>query len=500
MTDLFVLLAATFFVTPYLVHSLGDRLYGFWSLAGAIVGYYGVLDLGLSAAATRYMSQALGKDDAEELDRVASTAHFLFSMAALGVAAAALLSALACPLFVRDPAEAALFQKLILILGAAAAIGLPSKVYSGLLTAGIRYDSLAAISMSRTLLFNAAVCVCLRAEYGIVAVALISFVVTLLQRAAIWRACKARFPRLKISFFRFDGAKIRTMLEYGWKILVCHLGDILRFRLDSLVIAYFLGAGLVTPYVVGVRLVEGFGQLVRSSVSMLFPVFSRFEGRGDHDAIRSALLKTTKLSTILSVFIGLSVMFYARAFIRRWMGPQFDSSGVVAMILCAAFIIDFTQAPGIQMLFGVSKHQTYAVLCLCEGLVNVALSVLLLRYFGIYGVALGTLIEMAVFKLLVQPVYICRAVSLPVRTYLVDTILVTSLKTAAPLALYFFLIGRFVAPDYLVLTLCAAMQALFFAPVAYFFILGPLERRTISAAIRGLMLRGRPAYSVSGGS
>jgi sulfotransferase family protein len=39
--------AVAFFLTPFVIHSLGDRMYGFWALAAVFIGYYGVMDLGL---------------------------------------------------------------------------------------------------------------------------------------------------------------------------------------------------------------------------------------------------------------------------------------------------------------------------------------------------------------------------------------------------------------------------------------------------------------------
>jgi O-antigen/teichoic acid export membrane protein len=38
-----------------MVHNLGDRMYGLWALAGAFIGCYGLLDLGLSSAVQRHI-------------------------------------------------------------------------------------------------------------------------------------------------------------------------------------------------------------------------------------------------------------------------------------------------------------------------------------------------------------------------------------------------------------------------------------------------------------
>jgi hypothetical protein len=162
------------------------------------------------------------------------------------------------------------------------------------------------------------------------------------------------------------------------------------------------------------------------------------------------------------------------------MGPGFESSYVVTVILCIGFILHLPQSPGVQLLTGLSKHGSYALLSAFEGLVNLALSLILLKYYGMYGVALGSAVEMIFFKLLVQPFYICRVVQLPVRTYLVNVILGTLAKTALPLGCYFFLIRGLVLPDYGRLVACVAVQTMIFIPAAYCFILGADEKRIIN--------------------
>lgn len=482
--DLFAVLAVTFFMTPLIVHSLGDRMYGFWTLLGTVIGYYGLLDFGLSSAAARYISRSLGKGDMEELNGVANTSFFLFSLVGLAAMLAALLTALSAPLFIDDPGELALFRKLILILGAATAIAFPFRVFGGILTAYIRYDAIAGISIVRTLASNAAIYYLLTEGRGITAIVVVNFVACLLQNAATYAVCKAQFPHIKIAFFRYDRGRIRTMFDYSWKTFVCQLGDLLRFQIDTVLIAGFLSVSLVTPYFIGARLVSGFGQLMGSSMGIMLPVFSQYEARGDYDAIRSALLTVTRLGALLSAFVGLSIMFYAEAFILRWMGTGFDSSHRVAAILCAGAIMGLSQYPGVQLLYGLSKNNYLAVMNTCQAALNVLLSVAFLRYFGLYGVALGSAAETLIFTLFIQPVYICRSVQLPVRTYLFDAILLTLLKAAAPLGIYFYLIRNLLLPDYARLSACIALQALLFIPAAYFFIISDDERTFVKNALR----------------
>ena len=44
------------FLSPYIVHTLGDTAYGVWVLVGSLVGYLGLLDLGTRGAVTKYVA------------------------------------------------------------------------------------------------------------------------------------------------------------------------------------------------------------------------------------------------------------------------------------------------------------------------------------------------------------------------------------------------------------------------------------------------------------
>ena len=59
----FATIIIALFLMPFVVYSLGDRIYGFWTLASAFIGYYGLLDLGLSSAIGRFIAGAIGAGD-----------------------------------------------------------------------------------------------------------------------------------------------------------------------------------------------------------------------------------------------------------------------------------------------------------------------------------------------------------------------------------------------------------------------------------------------------
>src|SRR2546422_5233608 len=82
---------------PVTIRSLGEARFGLLGLAWAILGYVGVLDLGLGRATTKFVAEYLAVGDAEGLRRVATLS--VASQTLMGVLGGALFALLA-PLLV----------------------------------------------------------------------------------------------------------------------------------------------------------------------------------------------------------------------------------------------------------------------------------------------------------------------------------------------------------------------------------------------------------------
>ena len=79
-----------FFLSPFVVHRLGNLTYGVWVIVMSLVAYMNLLDLGLRGAVTRFVSKGTAQEDHEESSRVVSGALWIrlwISLAVVGAAA-----------------------------------------------------------------------------------------------------------------------------------------------------------------------------------------------------------------------------------------------------------------------------------------------------------------------------------------------------------------------------------------------------------------------------
>ena len=95
------------------------------------------------------------------------------------------------------------------------------------------------------------------------------------------------------------------------------------------------------------------------------------------------------------------------------MGPQYShSSGTVLVILCTCLLFSFANRTAGSIAFGIEKHKMSAIWAIGEGIANLALSIILVHWYGIYGVAIGTMVPSLVVHLVLWPGYISKLVGL----------------------------------------------------------------------------------------
>ena len=70
-------------VTPIIVAALGTEQFGIWALIGSILGFIGLLDLGIGPSVIRFAAEQRGRDAREETSELASTALAIYLVLAL---------------------------------------------------------------------------------------------------------------------------------------------------------------------------------------------------------------------------------------------------------------------------------------------------------------------------------------------------------------------------------------------------------------------------------
>jgi Na+-driven multidrug efflux pump len=111
--------------------------------------------------------------------------------------------------------------------------------------------------------------------------------------------------------------------------------------------------------------------------------------------------------------ISTALILLADPLVRAWVGPEMLGSVPVIQILSVAVAIRVGNATATTLLKGAGEHRMLAWVNLGTGVVNILLSVALIKPFGLTGVAVGTLIPIALASFFIVQPAAWRRVGLP---------------------------------------------------------------------------------------
>lgn len=478
---------STFILMPFLVDALGMRWYGMWSLVNSVVGYYILLDFGLSIAAQRFMTLALANKDEAGANRVFSTAlalsggvALLIILVSVGVAAAS-----AQGVFFKDPAEAQTFALVVLLMGVTFALGLPFNVVTGAISARLRYDLLSHIEIAIAILRVGLVLYFLSQSPSILTLALITVALRQIRNLALFVLLRRICPFLKPRPRQVSRASAREIMNFGFYAFIGNISGMAQTRLDTILISAFLGLRWVTFYDVALRMFEYFGMLLGRAFGVMLPIFAERHAQNDDTGLREAMFLVQRLSTAASVFLGGGILVCGKDFIVLWMGPEFATSYLPMAVLIVGAIIRFTQASLGDFLVATGRYRFSAGMTVFETLVNLGLSLLLVQQFGILGVALGTTIATTLSVALIVPFYVSRQLGISVWAYRWN-----QLAIALPVALLqvpaWLLLEEVRVSSFLELLALAVPYYAVLAVVVYRLILPAQDRATLMRSLPAL--------------
>ena len=437
------------FLTPFILHRLGDVAYGIWVLIFSITGYYGLFDLGIRSSIVRYASKFTATDSKDELAKLISTSLFTYG----GVGILSLLITMVLFVYVdsifKVPVELhSTARWLLLMVGVSVACGFPLGVFGGFLDGLQRFDVNNWTSVASNLLRAGLIVAALENGRGLLTIALITVVLPLIT--SLMRGIIAfRIYPVAFGLKYVDRATFRMMASYSGVTLIIMIAGRLKFKTDTIVIGTMLSAAAITYFSIAGRIIDYAGEIVNSLAQNFLPMASRSEAKGSMEHLRKVFVTGNRLCAFTIFPVSAVLLILGKSLIEVWVGRKYiATSYAVLVILVIPSTLMWAQAASGRVLFGISKHRTWAFVTLAEGISNLILSVTLVRPYGIIGDALGTAIPLACSMVFFMPGHLCRQLGIRLSTYLREAF-VLPLIVSAPLVLTLLLMRRwFVAHNY----------------------------------------------------
>jgi len=479
----------SFFLMPYILGKIGQAALGIWILVGSFSGYLGLFDFGIGYAVVRYVARFQRTGEPDRRNEVVATAFYLASFLSLIVVIATLIIMHNAVSLFNIPADLAVSSRwVILLIGITIAVGFPLSVFSEALSGGLwRFDLFNIVAMFMAVARVGLTVLFLELGWGLVGLGLAALIVS--AGGYLWRAglLFRLLPDLSIHPRLFSYRVIRMIGGYSFFSFMLVLSGRIAFYSDSFIVGYFRGVVEVAVFGIAVKLTEYLRQLIFTMTRLFSPVAARYDPDTDRASLKRLFYDGSRLNLLFSLPLTVILFFWGGPFVRLWVGDEFAYSETILRILLLGHVLSFTQGIGGEILLGVARHRTFAMLSLAGALINIVLSIVLIGPLGLSGVAWGTTIPLALLSLGYVPAVTLRLVGGKPAEFLRLVIGPALLAVLAPAAVV-ILTAHLIDGFWRFILLTTAAGALYL-PGAYIFGLTATEKETLGELRRRVLGR-----------
>ena len=403
------------FAIPILTKSLGIDRFGVLALSWAVVGYFGLFDLGLGRAVTKIVAEKIGTGELELIAPLFWTSFWIMSGIALLLG---LITFFATPLMVnrilnipppiRPEAETA---------WSVLALGMPFVITTtamrGLLEAQQRFRIASAIRIPFGALTYAAPVFVLPFSRQLPAIMIALIGSRVLSWVAHLLAVLHTTPALSRSL-RLDCGLLRPLFQFGTWMTVSNVLTPLISTLDRFLIGSLLTVTAVAYYATPAELVTRVAIIPSAVVAVLFPAFSTAFAfnRARADKLFLSGVKFTFIVLLPTVTL---LIAFAPEGLRLWLGKDFaEHSYRVLQWLSVGILVNSLGYVPFAAIQGVGKPKWTGLLHLTEIPFYALLMWFMISRFGIEGAAMAWTVRVVfdTFTLFVMSHFLLPGISL----------------------------------------------------------------------------------------
>ena len=380
-------------MVPFTLKYLTLAEYGIFAIAGDILLWLGLLQLGTGATLSSRAAQLIGKGDTDHLSALTSTAFILQVIAAgLTVVIGGFVSLTVDDWFqVSEPVDGLKIVFFMLVLGASVRVS--SQVFNALLIANkqIHVDNMLGIGLFlfRTILTIAF----LLAGMKLMALAWSALITTVvISCIAYWRVRK-QMPEVEISMHHFDRGHVKDLLGNGIWFTIGGLAGIFIFSLDRFMVGRYVSLEAVAAFIITGKLYFIAEKIHGQIFNVMRPYFGQLHGQANKKKLSELYHAAFSGSCLLSVFMATCVYLINQWFIGWWVGPELYLGTTVSFLFALNFVLQSSVLPNrILSASALFKMPQQNIARIIEGALNLVLTILLVSKLGIQGVLLGSVI------------------------------------------------------------------------------------------------------------
>lgn len=401
--------------TPMYMRYLGTSDYGINSLVQSIVGYVGILNLGLGSAIVRYTVRyrAEGKIEEEKsLNGMFLTVFFIIM--GISILIGFYLYFMIPNLFIEKftSIELRKTQKVFIMMMISTAISFPISVFTTNIVSRQKFIYQKGLSLIKLMITPIVGAILMTRGFGLLSV--VTSIVVLNLTTYTFDVFYAFKLGMRIKFKDFDINILKDIFKYSFYIFLNIIIDRIYWGTDRIIIGKYIGTSAVGIYAIASIFNQVYSSLSTSISGVLFPKINIFVVENRLKDLSDLFIKIGRIQYILLGLISSGFIVFGKEFIYLWLGEEYSEVYTISLWIMIPLTIPLIQNTGIAIMQARNLHQFRSVVYFFIAILNVINSIQLVKNYGALGCAIATGISFILGHIIIMNIYYQRRINIDI--------------------------------------------------------------------------------------
>ena len=340
---------ASLLTVPIIVARLGDVQYGLFTLVTAIVGYFALIDINVTAGSVKYLSEHHARNEHEQVNKVVSFGGLIyFAIGLLGGLGIFFFADLLVTSFFKVPPNLHETARKTLQVAAVAFFFGQMQVYLLSVPQALqRYDLTGKVESFFGAITSISTVAVVLLGGGLVEIIMVRLVLSIINCGLLVNIIRKILPFVKlVKPDREIATKLASFSAYSY---LSRIAAVSYANGDKLMIGAMLDLKAVSMFSVPSLLVNRAAVPIYRLGAVIFPISSALAANNQHDELRRIYLVSTRYYIYLHASLCLMLSLFSREILHYWAGPIFgpNAAMVLVIIATATFFDSLTNLPSL---------------------------------------------------------------------------------------------------------------------------------------------------------
>jgi O-antigen/teichoic acid export membrane protein len=390
------------FLTPFIINSLGDDDYSIYKVMQSFVGPLAVFNLGVSTIVTRAIVKYRTNEDKniKEKQNTLAVAMIASIIMAVVVAIVGCVMCMSIPSIYGKNYSIQLIHVGQIIFGIfvfSKIIHILTDVFNGCAIGHERFAFNQSMLLVKNVLRVPLIFGVLKIGMGVVAVtiidAMVAIIVFLLTSGYSFIILK-EYPKLTYISRR----ELLEMLSFSAAILLQAIVNQVNNNVDTMILgALVTDKAIVTMYSSALIIYGMYNSVVSVMATFFLPKATRLVTKNaSGEELTDFVIKPGRYQAMIAVAIVVGFAVLGKSFIINWIGLRYVQAYYIVLILIVPVTIPLVENTAISILDASLKRLFRSLVLVIMAVINVIISIVLIKFIDYWGAALGTFISLMI--------------------------------------------------------------------------------------------------------